>query len=245
MKSISIIIPCYNCENSIFEDIKKILGKIKKLNLIFEIILINDGSGDATLKKLRKSIRLNKNIKIINFTKNMGKSLVIRKAINVSIYKHIIMIDINLPYFEVFNTVVTKLKKNYDLVFVNRRNKKSSLKKKSFSIYQILRFIIGYTISLIIKFSLKFNIDGCDTQAGLKGFKKIKNFERIKFISKIFFFDLELMYIYFKLNKKIFSVPVKYQIPNKSSIKILSLKRNFFIVSELIAVILKLKNYHK
>ena len=129
MKSISIIIPCYNCENSIFEDIKKILGKIKKLNLIFEIILINDGSEDATLKKLRKSIRLNKNIKIINFTKNMGKSLVIRKAINVSKYKHIIMIDNNLPYFEVFNTVVAKLKKNYDLVFVNRRNKKSSLKK--------------------------------------------------------------------------------------------------------------------
>ena len=71
----------------------------------------------------------------------MGKSLVIRKAINVSKYKHIIMIDNNLPYFEVFNTVVTKIKKNYVLVFVNRRNKKSSLKKKSFSIYQILRCI--------------------------------------------------------------------------------------------------------
>ena len=245
MKSISIIIPCYNCENSIFEDIKKILGKIKKLNLIFEIILINDGSEDATLKKLRKSIRLNKNIKIINFTKNMGKSLVIRKAINVSKYKHIIMIDNNLPYFEALKIVIKKLQENYDLVFVNRRDKKSHIKKRILSLYQIFRFIIGYAISLIIKYKLKFNIKGLDTQAGLKGFKKIKNFNKIKFISKIFFYDLEIMYIYYVNRKKFLSVPVKYEVPKKSSIKIFSLNKNIQIVTELVKVVRKLNKLKK
>tara|TARA_Y100000590_G_scaffold343103_1_gene391919 strand:- start:4245 stop:4979 length:735 start_codon:yes stop_codon:yes gene_type:complete len=244
MKSVSIIIPCYNCENSILNDIKKILKKIKKTRLGFEIILINDGSEDSTIDKLRLSLRFSKKIKIINFSENKGKSFVIRKAITKSKYNHIIMIDNNLPYFEVFNTIIKKLKKNYDLVLVNRRNKKSSFKKKSFSIYQVLRFLIGYTISLIIKYSLKLDIDGCDTQAGLKGFKKIKNFKNINFISKIFFYDLELIFAYYKLDKKIFSVPVKYEIPNKSSIKIFSIGRNLAIMHELFSVILNLKRIY-
>ena len=245
MKPISVIIPCYNCENFILIDIKKILKKLKKINIVFEIILVNDGSKDSTLDKLKSSMHLSKRIKIINFTKNMGKSFVIRKAINKSKYNHIVMIDNNLPYFEVFNTIIAKLKQNYDLVLVNRRNKKSSFKKKSFTVYQIFRLFIGNIISLIIKFSLKLNIDGCDTQAGLKGFKKINNFKKINFISKIFFFDLELVYIYYKLKKKFFSVPVKYEVPKKSSIKIFALTRNLAIIIELFSVILNLKKLYK
>jgi len=241
MKSISIIIPCYNCESSILKDIKKILKKIKKTRLKFEIILINDGSSDSTIDKIKMSLNLSKKIKLINFSKNMGKSFSIRKAINKSKYNHVIMIDNNLPYFEVLNTVIKKLKEKNDLVFVNRKNEKSSLKKKSFSIYQVIRFLIGYMISLIIKYTLKLNIDGCDTQAGLKGFKKNKNFNKINFISKIFFFDLELIYNYYKQNKKIFSIPVKYEISNKSSIKIFALHKNLAIMRELFFVILKLK----
>jgi len=244
MKSVSIIIPCYNCENSILKDVKKILKRLIKTRLKFEIILINDGSSDLTLNKIKQSLNLSKKIKFINFSKNMGKSFVIRRAINISKYNHVIMIDNNLPYFDVLNIVIKKLKDKYDLVFVNRRNENSSFKKKKFSIYQVIRFLIGYIISLIIKYSLKLNIDGCDTQAGLKGFKKIKNFNKINFISKIFFFDLELVYCYYKRNKKIFPIPVKYEIPNKSSIKIFALRKNLAIVKELSLVILKLKKHH-
>ena len=228
----------------VFSYVKKIFSRLKKLKLTFEIILVNDGSNDSTLDKIKLSLNLSKKIKLINFSKNMGKSFVIRKAINKSKYNHVIMIDNNLPYFEVLNTVIKKLKDKYDLVFVNRRNEKSSFKRKKFSIYQVIRFLIGYTISLIIKYSLKLNIDGCDTQAGLKGFKKIKNFNKINFISKIFFFDLELIYNYYKQNKKIFSIPVKYEIPNKSSIKIFAIYKNLAIVHELSSVILKLKKSH-
>ena len=241
MKSISIVIPCYNCENFILNNIKKILKKLKFFNHKFEIILVNDGSSDFTLNKLKQSLKLNNKIKVVTYNKNIGKSFAIKKGIKKSKYNHIIITDSNLPYFEVFTTIIEKLKQNYDLVFVNRRNKKSFLKKKILSVYQILRFLIGYLVSIIIRVKLRMNIDGGDTQAGLKGFKKIRNFGKINFISKIFFFDLELMYFYYILNKKIFSVPVKYEIPNSSSIKIFSVKRNFKIFLELFTVISKLK----
>jgi len=245
MISISVIIPCFNCEESVLKDVKKILSRLKKLKLTFEIILVNDGSTDATLKELELSRRLSKKIKIVSYNINVGKSFAINKAIKKSKYKHIVMIDNNLPYFEALKIVIKKLQENYDLVFVNRRDKKSLIKKRILSLYQIFRFIIGYAISLIIKYKLKFNIKGLDTQAGLKGFKKIKNFNKIKFISKIFFYDLELMYIYYVNRKKFFSVPVKYEVPKKSSIKIFSLNKNIQIVTELVKVVRKLNKLKK
>ena len=245
MKPISVIIPCFDCENTILKDIKKILFKLKRLRLKFEIILVNDGSNDETLQKLKISRKLNKKIKIISYAVNIGKSFAINKAIKKSKYYHIVLIDNNLPYFEVFEIIIRKLQKNYDLVFVNRRDKKSFVKKRFLTIYQILRFFIGYIISLIIKYKLKFNIKGVDTQAGLKGFKKIKNFNKINFISKIFFLDLELMYTYYIYKKKIFPVPVEYEIPKKSSIKIFSFRKNFKILYELIKVISKLDKLRK
>ena len=73
MISISVIIPCFNCENSILKDVKKILSKLKKLKITFEIILVNDGSADTTLKELELSRRLRKKIKIISYNINVGK----------------------------------------------------------------------------------------------------------------------------------------------------------------------------
>lgn len=46
---ISVIIPCYNCENTIE---KCILSVLKQTSTVFEIICINDGSTDGTLTKL-------------------------------------------------------------------------------------------------------------------------------------------------------------------------------------------------
>ena len=53
------------------------------------------------------------------------------------------------------------------------------------------------------------------------------------------------MYIYYKHKKKFFPVPVEYEIPKKSSIKIFSFRRNFLILYELIKVISKLDKLRK
>ena len=64
--------------------------------------------------------------------------------------------------------------------------------------------LAGSIIAYINLSFLKINVYGGDTQAGLKGFKKIRGFNNIKFISKKFFFDLELIIIYSKKKIKYF-----------------------------------------
>lgn len=66
LKNVSIIIPAYNSQKTIYKCINTI--KKNNKNLSKEIIVVNDGSTDSTLKILYKI----KNIKIINFKINRG-----------------------------------------------------------------------------------------------------------------------------------------------------------------------------
>ena len=71
IKSISIIIPCYNEEKTI----EKVLNNILNLNLqeiSKEIIIIDDGSTDTTPSILNK-FKEYENIIILNHKKNFGK----------------------------------------------------------------------------------------------------------------------------------------------------------------------------
>ena len=75
-----------------------------------------------------------------------------------------------------------------------------------------------------------------DTQAGLKAFIKPKNFNKIKFVSKKFFLDAELMILFNRAKIKMLSIPVNYEIYTKSSIKILAFE-NFVYLFELSKII--------
>ena len=239
MKNLSIIVPCYNNQNNIEKNILTLKKKMEKIKIKYEIIAINDGSKDNTKKKLLQLKSNEKFLKVINNEKNMGKSYSVIRGLRFSSYSHVILIDSDLPYLNVFNNVIKSLEK-YDFVFINRKHKKSSIVNERLNLYQVSRYIIGYIISLIIRFFLGLNIEGGDTQSGLKGFKKINNIKNFKFISKLFFLDLELIHYYKSLNKSFCALPVKYKIVDKSSIKLISFK-NFIIVFELLKVIFKLK----
>ena len=60
MKKVSIIVPAYNVEKYIFDTIKTIEVQTYK-NI--EIIIVNDGSTDNTLKICQELAKENKNIK--------------------------------------------------------------------------------------------------------------------------------------------------------------------------------------
>ncbi|MBM3706349.1 MAG: glycosyltransferase family 2 protein [Actinobacteria bacterium] len=88
---VSIIIPAYNEENTILE----IIPKVAEIDLYKEIIVVNDGSSDSTLKCLN-SIKDRYNLKIISLDKNYGKGYAIRKGIGQSSGSIIITQDADL-----------------------------------------------------------------------------------------------------------------------------------------------------
>ena len=240
MLSISFIIPCYNGEKFISHNIKKIIRETKKLKIDYELIIINDGSKDNTTFKVNKLKKFFKKIKFINLQKNYGKSFSVRKGLAISKFNHVILIDADLPYFPYISNIVNELKKNIDLAMVDRNDSRSILINKPLSLYQFCRKNIGKLISKIIFYILDINLGPIDTQAGLKGFKKNNQFIKNKFLSKKFFFNFELIYLYVKSKKKISTIPVRYKIEENSSIKLFSIK-NVLVILDFIKVIALLK----
>lgn len=231
---ISFIIPCLNGAKIIENSVKLLTKKLRKINIKqYELILIDDGSKDET-SKIVKKIK-NKNIKLIINKINLGKSSSLIRGIKKSKYKNIIIWDCDLPYFECIEKVIYNLKTNH-LVYINRRSKKSRLKKKNMNFYQKCRYYIGSIVCSVLDILL-LDKDTGDTQAGLKGFKKSKNFNQIKFLSKKFFFDAELMILFFRSSCKMLSIPLKYEIYANSTIKLFSFE-NFVYLFELLKIIL-------
>lgn len=70
--SISVFFPCYNDSETIVDLVKKTDSLLKSLAKDYEIIVVNDGSSDDSLKVLEETKKQIKKLKIINHAKNRG-----------------------------------------------------------------------------------------------------------------------------------------------------------------------------
>jgi|TARA_B110000977_G_scaffold197113_1_gene278894 glycosyltransferase involved in cell wall biosynthesis len=234
---VSIIIPSFNSEKIIINSINRIQKKLKIIKKVqYELIIIDDGSTDNSKKLLKKIER--KNIKTIYNSKNLGKSSSLIKGIKRAKYQRIIIWDCDLPYFYYFDKLL-KLMKSKDFIYIDRRSKNSYLESKKLNFYQYCRYIISNIVCGSINHLILKSYLG-DTQAGLKGFRKPKNFNNLNFISKKFFLDAELMILFSNANLKMQSISLKYKIYEDSTIKIFSLQ-NFIYLAELFKVIFRYK----
>jgi glycosyltransferase involved in cell wall biosynthesis len=74
MMDISVVIPLYNEEESLVELSDWIIKVANQEALSYEIIFVNDGSTDTSARVLNDLAKGNKNIKVISFRRNHGKS---------------------------------------------------------------------------------------------------------------------------------------------------------------------------
>jgi len=75
MKKISIVVPCYNEEESLplfYKEVNKVTETMKA-KAEFEFVFVNDGSKDNTLEELRNLAKKDKRVRYISFSRNFGK----------------------------------------------------------------------------------------------------------------------------------------------------------------------------
>ena len=121
---LSVVVPLYNEEANIDYLIKRILAVFSDLNTTYEIICINDGSKDNTLKLLIEHHHRNPAIKVINLSRNFGKEIALTAGLDFATGAAIIPIDADLqdpP--ELIKQLVEKWREGYDVVYATRRSR--------------------------------------------------------------------------------------------------------------------------
>ena len=68
----SVVIPVYNEEEVVNECYSRIKKVMDSTNERYEIIFVNDGSGDNTRQLLKEICRVDGNVKLIDFSRNFG-----------------------------------------------------------------------------------------------------------------------------------------------------------------------------
>ncbi len=74
MQKLSLIIPCYNEEEALpvfYDELKKVLSALETYEA--EILFIDDGSKDQTLKTLKSLAEQDERVKYLSFSRNFGK----------------------------------------------------------------------------------------------------------------------------------------------------------------------------
>ena len=81
MKGLSILVFAFNEQKRILSTIKLINSIIKKTKIKYEIIVINDGSTDQTIKIVNKYKKNNNKIKVLDFKNNQGITRSLKEGI--------------------------------------------------------------------------------------------------------------------------------------------------------------------
>ncbi|MDY6964410.1 MAG: glycosyltransferase [Halobacteriota archaeon] len=185
-EKLSIIVPAYNEEHKICENLVEIVKSIDELQINHEIIVVNDGSTDETLTEVSKL--KSENIKIVGYTENQGKGNAIRYGFRFATGDLVVFIDADMDLHpKQIKTLVEYMNKSgADVVVGSKRHPLSKVD------YPLDRRVLsrGYQTLNRILFGLSIR----DTQVGLKLFKyNVLGDVMPKMVVKKYAYDIELM----------------------------------------------------
>jgi undecaprenyl-phosphate 4-deoxy-4-formamido-L-arabinose transferase len=128
MLKLSFVIPCYGSELTIESVISEIIDIVsRESHYNYEIICVNDCSPDNLLSKLKKMVRDNHNIIVVDLTKNMGKHSAMMAGYSVASGDYIVNLDDDgqCPLDKLW-TLIDALKNGNDIAMANYPVKKQS-----------------------------------------------------------------------------------------------------------------------
>jgi len=202
-EKISIIVPAYNEEAIIRVSLEEIAATFDGMDVEYEVVLIDDGSRDGTVRVAIEAARRHPNIKVKRNFENYGKGRALKKAFRYCTGDLIVFLDADLDLEPSFVPILVDILKweAVDVVIGSKFHPMSQIE------YSLQRRFISFIYYLAIK--VFFHLRVRDTQTGIKIFKREvleEVFPRI--LVKKFAFDLEVLALARHLGFKIAEAPI-------------------------------------
>lgn len=130
MKTLDIVVPCYNEEEMLQIFYKEVSDNLK--NIKWNVIFVNDGSNDNTLEVIKELKNSYDNVKYFSFSRNFGKESAIYAGLDYSTEDYVVLMDADLQDPPSLIPKMMEYIKEYDIVGTRRVTRKGEPFIRSF-----------------------------------------------------------------------------------------------------------------
>ncbi len=201
---ISIVIPAYNEEERIVPTIGAIAAYMVELDTPWELIIADDGSTDSTVH-LCEALGL-VNMHVLVAEQNGGKGRAVQRGMLAAKGNYLLFSDAdNSTPIQEISRLLEKIKNDgFDIAVGSRAAEGAEVENKSLS-----RQLFSNGLNTIVRNVFRIKVH--DTQCGFKLYKRDVA-RRLHTAQTLmgFSFDLEILYLAYKLGYKVAEVPVQW-----------------------------------
>jgi len=203
-EKVSIIIPAYNEADIIEANMNETVKTFNEFGCPWEIILVDDGSSDATFEKAERFAKRHPgHILVKRNPSNLGKGRAIKKSVRYVTGDYTVFLDADMDLHPVQVQTLFDIMRfdDADIVIGSKLHPNSVVK------YPLQRKIFSLVYYFLVR--TLFNLPCHDTQTGLKLFKTEVLHKVIpRILVKQFAFDLEVLVNAHHLGYRIAEAPV-------------------------------------
>lgn len=202
---LSIIIPAFNEEKRLPDSLQKIAAYIHNSGRQTEVLLVDDGSNDATAAVANLYCQKLPGLRIISNGKNRGKGFSVRHGMQEARGKLVLFTDADLSApIEEAEKLLQALQTN-DVAIGSRAMNRNLISVRQSRFRELAGIVFNYVVRLILRLSF------VDTQCGFKAFRREPC--RIIFQQQHiegFGFDPELLYLARHHGLRSAEIPVRW-----------------------------------
>jgi len=208
----SVVLPVFNERENIQKCLENLNEALDSTFLKYELIVVNDGSTDSTLKILNQLNELIPQMKIISYSENKGKGHAVKTGVLHTQGEFVVLLDGDCDISpKNIRRYITELD-HYDLVIGSKRHPQSKVD------WSFTRKTLSKFFNLIVRLGTGVKLR--DTQCGVKAANgdALRKIFQIMLIKR-YAFDVELLTIATVLGLKISELPVDITITRRFKIK--------------------------
>jgi len=212
---LSVVIPAYNEASRLPATIGKVMGYLEGLDYPYEVLVVDDGSTDATPRLAEQAAQKHQNLRLVR-NPHRGKGFAVRTGMLQAKGRYILYSDADLsaPIEEV-EKLLPYLEKKYHIAMGSREGVGSARYDEP-----QYRHLMGRVFNTLVRLMALPQFR--DTQCGFKAFRKDAAHALFRNLhlygdnagdvkgAMVTGFDVEVLYLALKWNYKIKEVPVRW-----------------------------------
>jgi glycosyltransferase involved in cell wall biosynthesis len=144
-QKLSVVIPMFN-EEAVVPFLRSAVAQfMSELTNGIEVILVNDGSTDSTLRDIVDWARQDARVKVINLSRNFGHQIALTAGLDYATGDAIVTMDADLQHpLKVVHSMIERYREGYDVVYGQRLVRPGENRLKRTSAWLFYRFMRSF-----------------------------------------------------------------------------------------------------